>query len=254
MTPAWGTGYRRGTDLERAPDMPDLLLRPAEQEALRQLMTAEPVPGRPLPTEHVLLSVSRLVPCDTIGAVLVEGRGPLLDSVDLPPSYADEFPPDGDHSGPLYLGVMHWSRNPRAAAACGTLEGATDAIAIGFRNGPDGVVQIAMNRKTQYFETRDLAMLHLLLPVLQRLVRERATPQLPASLTVQERRVLTHVAAGRSNADIAAALFIAPSTVRKHLEHAFRKLGVNSRLAAVARLQGRDLPDLDLAERLERYA
>jgi DNA-binding CsgD family transcriptional regulator len=64
--------------------------------------------------------------------------------------------------------------------------------------------------------------------------------------------VLSHVAAGESNAQIAAALFVAPSTVRKHLENVYRKLGVTSRVAAVARLQGRDHPDLDLRERLER--
>ena len=56
--------------------------------------------------------------------------------------------------------------------------------------------------------------------------------------------MLMHVAAGRSNADIADRLFIAESTVRKHLEHSFRKLGVTSRLAAVAALQGRDEPGL----------
>jgi Bacterial regulatory proteins, luxR family len=47
---------------------------------------------------------------------------------------------------------------------------------------------------------------------------------------------------------------VAPSTVRKHLEHIFRKLGVTSRLAAVAALQGRDDPGLDLRERIDRFA
>ncbi len=95
-------------------------------------------------------------------------------------------------------------------------------------------------------------MLRMLAPLFARLVRERPTPSLPAALTVQERRVLSHVAAGASNTEIAQALFIAPSTVRKHLEHAYRKLGVTGRVAAVARLQGRDQPDLDLRERLAR--
>jgi DNA-binding CsgD family transcriptional regulator len=63
-----------------------------------------------------------------------------------------------------------------------------------------------------------------------------------------------HVAAGRSNADIAERLCIAESTVRKHLEHSFRKLGVTGRLAAVAALQGRDEPGLDLRERIARFA
>ena len=63
--------------------------------------------------------------------------------------------------------------------------------------------------------------------------------------------MLLEVAAGLSNAEIAQALFIAPSTVRKHLEHAFRKLGVTNRLAAVVALEGRPVRD-DRRERLVR--
>jgi DNA-binding NarL/FixJ family response regulator len=62
------------------------------------------------------------------------------------------------------------------------------------------------------------------------------------------------VAAGRSNAEIAAHLGVCASTVRKHLENAYRKLGVTNRTAAVARLQGRDRGCEDLRERLERFA
>ena len=51
-------------------------------------------------------------------------------------------------------------------------------------------------------------MLRMITPLLARLVRERPTPSLPAALTVQERRVLSHVAAGASNTEIAAGLFI----------------------------------------------
>ena len=47
-------------------------------------------------------------------------------------------------------------------------------------------------------------MLRMLTPLFARLVRERPTPSLPAALTVQERRVLSHVAAGESNTEIAA--------------------------------------------------
>ncbi len=40
-----------------------------------------------------------------------------------------------------------------------------------------------------------------------------------------------------SNADIAAALWISPLTVRKHLENIYAKLGVPNRAAAVAHLR-----------------
>jgi DNA-binding CsgD family transcriptional regulator len=54
-------------------------------------------------------------------------------------------------------------------------------------------------------------------------------------LTTREREILRWLAAGKSNAEIAAILAIRPRTVHKHLEHVFRKLGVENRTAAVLR-------------------
>jgi DNA-binding CsgD family transcriptional regulator len=53
-------------------------------------------------------------------------------------------------------------------------------------------------------------------------------------LTPREREVMAWVARGKTNAQIAAVLWVAPSTVRKHLENVYAKLGVSSRTAAVA--------------------
>ena len=50
-------------------------------------------------------------------------------------------------------------------------------------------------------------------------------------------QVLHHVADGLSNAQIAARLFIAESTVKTHLVHVFEKLGVDDRTRAVTRAQ-----------------
>ena len=58
------------------------------------------------------------------------------------------------------------------------------------------------------------------------------------SLTRREREILTLVDEGNSNAEIAARLWISPATVRKHLEHAYQKLGVRSRTAALAQVRG----------------
>jgi ATP/maltotriose-dependent transcriptional regulator MalT len=55
-----------------------------------------------------------------------------------------------------------------------------------------------------------------------------------AGLTPRERDVLALVAAGLSDREVAAALFVAPGTVRSHLTNVFGKLGVGSRTAAVA--------------------
>lgn len=220
--------------------MPDLVLSEREQRVLRALLAADPVPGYPVPSRDFLESVARLVPCDAMGAVVALNTGPVTEFSGVPPGYYDELV-DGspEHGGPFYVGTMHWSRNPQAAAACkGILPGHVDGVAVGFRSGPDAVAQIFLDRQKQMFSERDLALLDLLLPVFQRHLRQRSTRSLPASLTVQERRVLMQVGAGLSNAEIAAALFIAPSTVRKHLEHAFRKLGVTNRLAAVTAFAG----------------
>jgi DNA-binding CsgD family transcriptional regulator len=57
-------------------------------------------------------------------------------------------------------------------------------------------------------------------------------------LTVRESEVMGWVAHGKTNAQIAELLWLAPSTVRKHLENVYGKLGVSTRTAAVARFLG----------------
>jgi predicted ATPase/DNA-binding CsgD family transcriptional regulator len=56
----------------------------------------------------------------------------------------------------------------------------------------------------------------------------------PAVLTPREIEVLRLVAAGRSNAEIAAALFISPRTADTHVGRILGKLGVGSRAAAAS--------------------
>lgn len=57
-------------------------------------------------------------------------------------------------------------------------------------------------------------------------------------LTPRERQVLAWVARGKTNPEIAQTLWIAPTTVRKHLENIYAKLGVHTRTAAATRLLG----------------
>jgi DNA-binding CsgD family transcriptional regulator len=54
-------------------------------------------------------------------------------------------------------------------------------------------------------------------------------------LTAREQQILAWVARGKTNPEIAEILWVMPSTVRKHLENVYAKLGVRTRTAAAAR-------------------
>ncbi|HEU5279630.1 MAG TPA: LuxR C-terminal-related transcriptional regulator [Gaiellaceae bacterium] len=91
------------------------------------------------------------------------------------------------------------------------------------------------------FGERDRLVLELLRPYLERVVDgfdRRAAPEGELGLTRRERQILEWVERGKTNAEIAQVLWLSPSTVRKHLENAYGKLGVHTRTAAVARLRG----------------
>jgi DNA-binding CsgD family transcriptional regulator len=67
-----------------------------------------------------------------------------------------------------------------------------------------------------------------------------ATPR--RALTSRQAEILSFVAEGRTNRQIARALSISPLTVKKHLENVFGVMDVHSRAAAIASLYGRARP------------
>jgi len=67
-----------------------------------------------------------------------------------------------------------------------------------------------------------------------RLVADGTRRPNPAGLTTREVEVLRLIAAGMTNSDIAAALFLSIKTVSRHLSNIFTKIGVTSRAAATA--------------------
>ena len=230
--------------------MADLLLTDPEQDALRALLAADPVPGR-LPSPEVLENVVVLIPCDAIAVGIADPSGCLVDSVRLPSGHHDRGPRVCD--GTLLVGIVHQALDPEQRDGLAA-HGLTDGLVIGFRNGRNYFAQLGLARGTRLFSERDLAVLRMIAPALERLLRNQTSPMRPANLTVQERRVLQHVAAGLSNTEIADRLYVAPCTVRKHLEHAFRKLGVSNRLAAVVAFEGRPPREIDRVDGTERYA
>jgi two-component system nitrate/nitrite response regulator NarL len=73
-------------------------------------------------------------------------------------------------------------------------------------------------------------------------IRRRAEPEGPA-LSPRELEVLKMIAAGSSIPAMAKQLFLAPSTVKTHVQRLYEKLGVSDRAAAVAEAMRRKLLD-----------
>lgn len=58
------------------------------------------------------------------------------------------------------------------------------------------------------------------------------------ALSPRQSEIVRHLSQGKSNPEIGAALELSASSVKKHLEQIYIKLGVGSRAAAVARVFG----------------
>ncbi|HEX7103473.1 MAG TPA: response regulator transcription factor, partial [Nitrolancea sp.] len=111
------------------------------------------------------------------------------------------------------------------AGACGyiTKNAGRDEIVEAIRAGGHGALPL-----TPTMASRVLAHFRQLRPV--------ATPELLTLLSEREREILTLLAAGLRDKEIAHQLIISPATVKKHVEHILRKLQVRTRAEATARL------------------
>ena len=123
-------------------------------------------------------------------------------------------------------------------------------IDVGLPAAPRQYRSLILFRRTGAgdFSERDRAVLEMLRPHLAVLearaeLRRRLSEALSTQygvgksssfiqLTPREREIVVLVAEGKTNAQIAAQLWVAPSTVKKHLENVYGKLGVGTRTAA----------------------
>jgi DNA-binding CsgD family transcriptional regulator len=135
------------------------------------------------------------------------------------------------------LSLRQFRRLDLYAEICRPL-GINHVMKLFFAVGKTGTAYLVFDSERRAFTERDRAVLDVLAPHLA-LIRRRSrrlsdpSPE-AASLSPREREILRLVASGMTNREIAASLFIAPGTVRKHLDNAYAKLGVRSRAQAVA--------------------
>jgi len=118
----------------------------------------------------------------------------------------------------------------------------------GLRNIGD--MRIWRDRRRNNFTAQDVQLLDLVRPAFTAALQrcraaghgggtgpDVARDDLLEGLSPRERQIAELVARGLSDKDIARRLGIAFTTVRTHLDHAFRKLGVDGRMALASRLR-----------------
>ncbi len=183
---------------------------------------------------QLLDALHRLIPSDALGVGIADRTGLLEFHLELP------HPPlDLGHrvcGGSLHVGIEQL-----VGSRCASVErdwlaalGVRDCLRVGFSLGEGRVAQIHFDRHTRLFEPRHVELLSMLQPALARQVRPPGRTLVVGNLSGAERQVLDLVAAGASNQDVADQLCVSEGTVRKHLEHIYRKLGVTNRTAAAA--------------------
>ncbi len=115
--------------------------------------------------------------------------------------------------------------------------GIDDALRVWLPAPAGRARSIYLERSGKRYTERDRTLLAVLRPHLVRMqinAESRRRMHGDDRLTAREAEVLGWVARGKTNAEISAALFISPLTVRKHLENIFEKLNVRTRTAAAA--------------------
>jgi DNA-binding CsgD family transcriptional regulator len=214
--------------------------------------------------EHVLARLRELVPCDTVSygdfdpefdseghvwrrsvRYAGEPRAPVTPAIiEAHARLAYQYPyrpwsPEAKRAlrWSDLLSRREWHAFDLYWEVCRALEGEYELEL--WLATPDGVAGgFGFDSFKRDFSERDKLVLDTLRPHLVQLWRNatarRRESRSLAVLTRREREILLWVARGKSNREIAAVLYLAPGTIRKHLDNVYAKLGVNNRAGAVA--------------------
>jgi DNA-binding CsgD family transcriptional regulator len=246
------------------------------------LLAAAEEGARPFP-EPVVDVLRRVVPCDTVAYRAWNRDQITVDRSFAPDELADRWPVwtryprfRRDDPHPSEAPSPSDDRPPMSAAECMArplvlsdaisgrvfsqtglyLElmrpfGVRDVMKI-FLPRHDGIGAVfVFDTSGNGFSETDRTLVRRLAPALIQLQRNAqlrsqafAADDRLKLLTPRELTILARAARGETNAEIAGALFINPSTARKHLEHIYKKLAVRNRAAAAGvYTQGRSLSE-----------
>ncbi|MFK3983520.1 response regulator [Micromonospora sp. NPDC050397] len=199
--------------------------------ALLGLLDGVTVVGDAGDGEQALRLVAELAP----DVVLMDLRMPVLDGVAATARISGEFP------GTAVLVLTTYADGE-------SIDAALRAGARGYLTKDAGRVEIgnALRAAGAGQAVFDPAVARRLVEALDRPTGPApgaARRALPDGLTGREVEVLALIARGLSNAEIGRALFVAPATVKTHVNNAFAKIGVRNRTEAAAYANRHGLAD-----------
>jgi DNA-binding CsgD family transcriptional regulator len=231
------------------------------QDALALIYVAHPAVDSAQLVEQVVEALVRLVPGEFVGYnerelvshdLLAAAEAPSVarsrDVAYAVTAFCSEYPlsMERHHTDVRALRISDFA-SPRQLHRLDYYEQALQPLGIEHQirfwvAAPPGIARfyyVSRRNEDGDFTDGERDMLQLLRPFLVAL-HERFDSEVPEpahtdGLTNRETEILSWVARGKTNQEIAALLIVSPHTVRKHLEHVYEKLCVNSRTAAVAR-------------------
>ncbi len=132
-------------------------------------------------------------------------------------------------------GELEWRRHPMLTEWLAP-GGVYDDLICSYPQGPNRTLRVLAGRGPGTpFGERERFLMTLLQPHLRDLVvaTSRRAPVSAPVLTQRQEEIVRCVGTGMTNQQVARALGISVGTVRKHLEHIYDRLHVQSRTAAV---------------------